>query len=279
MNEVQSTYPPPQHLLRDLRIIVDRDAQGVKASLEIMPEMLDGAGRIRVGVLATLVDVAAGETAIRAVVPQWIATSDLSLYVTPLPASGTIEARPRVIRKGRQTVVLEAVFLDAESRRELGLATLGFAILPARNAIQKSGHWADAIEHRTEFGHEDSGLDGPLIDTVGIEFDAGRPGIAHLAVRSYLLNSLGAIQGGAMAILLESTAEHFATATLAQPVCVRGLAIHYLKLARVGPVRAQTRTIARTTAGLIVHVEIFDEGIGDELLTVATVQLEATARA
>ncbi len=63
-----------------------------------------------------------------------------------------------------------------------------------------------------------------------------------------------------MAIALEAAAEKFAGSILDGALQVRSLAIHYLKLARVGPVRAQSRVIARSRGGLLIRVELFDEG-------------------
>jgi acyl-coenzyme A thioesterase PaaI-like protein len=282
MSRSPRPYPPPHHLLRDLGIVVERDAEGARASLEITPEMLDGTGRLRVGVLATAIDVVAGETAVRAALPGWIATSDLSVYAGDLPATGRIEVSPRLLRRGRQTVILEACCRERDSGAEVGASTIGFAILPARNEIQKAGHWAEELAPRTEFALAGSGLRKPVVDAVGIEFDPGNPAIAHLHPRPYLVNSLGAIQGGGVAILIESTADHFATATLGRPTRVRSLAIHYLKLARVGPIRAEARSLAQTAGGLLVHVELFDEGAtrrgaeeeSDAPLTVATLQVD-----
>ena len=48
-----------------------------------------------------------------------------------------------------------------------------------------------------------------------------------------------------------------------------------MKLARIGPVRAEARLIAHTREGVLVRVELFDEGAEEVLLTVATVQVEA----
>jgi acyl-coenzyme A thioesterase PaaI-like protein len=233
-------------------------------------------------VLATAIDVVAGEAAVRAALPGWIATSDLSVYAGDLPATGTVEVRPRLLRKGRQTVILEASCVDRRSEAEIGASTIGFAILPARNEIQKSGHWAEELVPRTEFALADSGLRKPVVDAVGVEFDPEQVAVAHLRPRPYLVNSLGAIQGGGMAILIESTADHFASATLGRPTCVRSLAIHYLKLGRVGPIRAEARPLAQTAGGLLVRVEVFDEGApssgaeqeGGALLTVATLHVE-----
>jgi acyl-coenzyme A thioesterase PaaI-like protein len=280
MSAPPSSYPPPQHLLRDLRIVLDRTSS-TDASLDVTakiiggPEITDSGGRVRVGVLATLVDVVAGEMAIRTVLPGWTATSDLSVHVDEVPGEGPIEASARVLRSGRQTVVLEATLRAGIDRREFGVAHVGFAILPPRGDLQSGSHWAAAPAERTEFALPDSGFEKPILDTLGLEFDVESPAITRLpGIPDYLINSLGALQGGAVAILLEAAAERFARATLTGPVRVRSIAIHYLKLGRVGPIRAESRRIARTAGGELVRVTLHDEGADDVLLSVATIQVD-----
>ena len=267
-------YPPSHHLLRDLRIVVERQASEVIGRLEVETAIVDATGRPRVGVLATLVDVVAGEVAIRSVLPGWTATSDLSLQLDDLPNEGAIEARPQILRSGQQTVVVEVALCSAADANQLGIATVGFAILKARNEDQKGGHWADAPQARTEFALADTLLEVPILDAVGVEFGSANPAVAHLGLQPYLRNSLGALQGGAVAILIEAAAEKFAASMLDGALQVRSLAIHYLKLARVGPVRAESRVIARTRGGLLIRVELFDEGASEVLLTVATIQVD-----
>jgi len=268
-------YPATHHLLRDLRIVVDRKSEDAIASLEACPAIADAGGRIRVGVLATLVDVIAGEMAIRSVLPKWTATSDLSVYVDEVPTSGRVEARSRILRAGRQTVVLEVGLRGGTEAKQFGVAHVGFAVLPSRNELQSGGHWAEAPETRTEFGLAGSGFEKPLLETLGFDFDVQDATTSSIRkVDDYVRNSLGAIQGGAVAILLEASAERFASAELAGPVRVRSLAIHYLKLGRVGPIRAVSRRIARTPGGVLLSVSLFDEGVDDVLLTVATIQVD-----
>ncbi len=268
------SYPPAHHLLRDLRIVVERQANELTGRLDVMPALADATGRPRVGVLATLVDVVAGEVAIRSVLPGWTATSDLNIHVDDLPTEGAIEATPRILRSGRQTVVVEVALRSAADANQLGVATVGFAILQARSDEQKGGHWAESPEARTEFALAGTLLKEPILDAVGLEFDSLNPAIARIGVRPFVRNSLGALQGGAVAILLEAAAENFAASSLEGALQVRSLAIHYLKLARVGPVRAQSRVIARTRGGLLIRVELFDEGESEVLLTVATIQVD-----
>jgi acyl-coenzyme A thioesterase PaaI-like protein len=284
------SYPPDPHFLRDLGIAIERDPDRpdrTVARLEIVPEILDASGRPRLGVLATLADVIAGESAIRAVLPNWAATSDLSLYVDELPSKGTIEASLEILRSGRQTVILEVTLrtrgadADADTSSDprdrnavCGLATLSFMVLPARENDEKTERFAASVARRTDFGGPGAGFTRPLGITMGLVGQDGEPGIMRVPVSPYLRNSLGALQGGAGALLIETTAERCAADELEGPLRVRSLAVHYLKLGRVGPVRATARPLARTPDGLLLRVELRDEGAGDALLSVATVQVE-----
>ena len=268
------SYPPEVHILRDLAPVVERDGQGSTLFLPIVPEILDHGGRPRVGVLAAVVDVVAGETAIREVLPEWIATSSLSLQAAHLPGEGTLRVRPRVIRKGRTTLVMEVALDHLESDTDCGLSTVGFSILPRRNELQARVRWAEEAEPRSEFSNATSGFEKPLLDRLGLEFDSVDPAIARLAVEPYVLNTLGAMNGGVVAILLDAAADHFGAHALDGPVRVRSLEIHYLKLARVGPVRAEVSRLGRTESGLLLRVSLFDEGREDVLLTVATLLVE-----
>lgn len=245
------------------------------ARMRPVPEIADRSGRTRVGVLATLVDVVAGERAIRSVLPNWTATSDLSVYVDEVPRTGAIEATAEILRTGRQTIVLEATLREADGEAPFGVGQIGFAVLAARGDIQTRGHWAEAPEIRTVFARPDSGFQNGLLETMGLEESPGDPSRIRLPhIGTYATNSLDALQGGAVAIVLDACAERFAAAELACDVRVRSVAIHYLKLGRVGPIRAEAQSVARTTGGLLVRVTLVDEGADDALLTVAMIQVD-----
>ena len=119
-----------------------------------------------------------------------------------------------------------------------------------------------------------AGLTKPILEAMNVVFPPDDPATAEIAVDPYLQNTLGALQGGVVAILMESAAERLATSILAGIVRTRGLELQYLKLGRKGPIFARARVLARTPAGLVARVELFDRGDADALLTVATVWLE-----
>lgn len=276
-NPEPSSYPPDFHIVRDLAPIIRRGPEGTAIHLPIVPEILDAGGRVRAGVVATIVDIVAGETAIREVLPAWVATSNLSLHVGDLPGHGTLRGRPRVLRRGRTTLVMEVALDHLETGHDLGLSTIGFSILPNRREAQTRVHWAEEPDALTHFASDGSGLTKPVLETLGVAFDSGEPGQARLAVGPYVINTLGAMQGGVVAILIDAAADHFAAAALGGACQVHGIEVHYLKLARVGPVRADVRTLARTASGLLLRVSLHDEGAADVLLTVASVSIDRAA--
>lgn len=276
------SYPPDVHVVRDLAPVVERDGETSAILLPIVPEILDDAGRARVGAIATAVDIIGGETAIREVLPQWIATSSLSLQVDDTPSSGTLRARPRVVRKGRTTLIMEVDVDHLEREAPVGLATIAFAILPGRNPLQARVDWAEEPRARSTFALPDSGFEKPLLDALGVVFDPADPAVTRLDVTPYVLNTLGAMQGGVVGMLIDAAADHYAASVAAElpgarGVRVRGLEIHYLKLARGGPVRADVRELGRVGAGLVLRVELRDEGREDVLTTLATVLVDGVA--
>ena len=87
-------------------------------------------------------------------------------------------------------------------------------------------------------------------------------------------------EGGVAALFAEATAEHAAHARFGGLVRVRQIEIHYLKLAKVGPVRAEVRRIAELSGHTSLwRVELRDEGREDVLLTVANVMTDPVSEA
>src|SRR5664280_457361 len=110
----------------------------------VTPHITGADGGVRAGVLATLVDIVGGAIAARALQPDWMATADLALQVVRPAIGPWVEARGTVVRKGRTTLVIEAlVFEVTDDGSDLDAATgdlspvawasMTFAVLKARN--------------------------------------------------------------------------------------------------------------------------------------------------
>ena len=73
-------------------------------------------GGVRAGVLATLVDVVGGVLATRELYPDWMATADLVLQIVRPAWGPLVESRASVLRRGRNTLVVEADVYDIDDR-------------------------------------------------------------------------------------------------------------------------------------------------------------------
>jgi len=261
-----SGYPPERHVLRDLRLWTERDEQATRSGLPVVPEIRGPGGEVLLGALATLVDVAGGELAVRSARPDWVATSDLVLHRLRAAAVGSVEARPALLRRTRTTVVLEVALADA-APEPLGLATMTFAIVPARDGQRHMGVGADTP--RTDFALPGSGFDAPIASRLGARCVDAAAGRLELALGSYTVNSLGALQGGVAALLACLAAEAAGAEALGAPCTARDLALNYLALAREGPVSTSARLLRRDASGVLLRVESRDrEG---RLTTLASV--------
>jgi len=289
-----SSYPPDVHILRDLGFATDRDGRGSTTSLRATPWLCGANGALRAGPLAMLCDLAGGEGAIRAVHPEWqadpggsargagergaftswVATSDLVLHaLRPVP-DGVVLARSALLRRTRQTVVIEVTLTgEAAPAEPVGLATLTFAVLPGRSDVQRMGTGAD--EPRTEFARPGSGLVAPLPEALGVRVADAAAGQLEMAVTPYVGNSLGALQGGVVAMLVELAAEAAGAAALGRAVAVLDLAINYLGLLRAGPARTRARVLRRDAGEALLRVELRDAGGDERLCSVATVLVRA----
>jgi acyl-coenzyme A thioesterase PaaI-like protein len=105
-----------------------------------------------------------------------------------------------------------------------------------------------------------------VLDAFGIRIVA--PGHAELDVAPYVVNSLGAVQGGALATLAERAVESLDPTGASVPV---DLQLGYLSLAKIGPVQAKAEPVGPGVA----RVDLVDEGNGRR----TTVALARTERA
>jgi uncharacterized protein (TIGR00369 family) len=264
-----ATYPPDRHLLRDLRLEFDHsDAAESKAWLPVVPELCADDGSVRAGAPATLVDVIGGGLAATAAQPDWIATADLTLHVVGAATGGSVAAGARVVHAGRTTVVIE-VELHDQSDRGIGLATMSFARLPRRDGNPDIG--AATQTGPSTMALATSRLEASLIDMLGARvIDASR-GELEVPVAEWSLNSLGAMQGGAVATVIDAAAEIAIRAATSEPLVVTDLQITYLALGRVGPIRTRVDVLGAGTGYAQARVELVDAGADSRVTSVARV--------
>ncbi len=257
-------YPPMHHMLRDLRVEFEHGDGESRAWIPAQAHTADAYGNVRLGVIATLVDVIGGGLAALAGAPGWIATADLDVHrLRPVVADGTtmLEAHGRVLRAGRTTVVIECG-VHAQSSL-IAMASMTFAILERRDS-NPTLIPSDGLPVRHSMALEGSCLVTSLLDALAIA--AMEPGVTELNVHPYVVNSLGAVQGGALATLVETAV---GSLDPSGPRDTVDLSLSYLSLAKVGPIRAVATPIDGDTA----RFAIIDTGTG-RVTTAGTARTE-----
>jgi acyl-coenzyme A thioesterase PaaI-like protein len=258
-------------MLRDLALTVEHHEDGTSAGrLPVVDALLDDHGRVRAGILATLVDAIGGGLAAYAAAPGWIATADLDLQIFgTLTGLTAVDAIGRVLRAGRSTVVL-SVDLAAEGTGEpLGLATMTFAVLPRRdsNPVMPDDR---ATGPQSFIAGTTTGFTQPALDAFGLRTVDAAVGQVELEPTGYVENSLGAVQGGAVATMIERAAELALSHAAGRPLAPVGLQLSYLALAREGPIRSAVEVLGVADQWGSARVSLFDAG-ADRLTTVGRV--------
>jgi uncharacterized protein (TIGR00369 family) len=151
----------------------------------------------------------------------------------------------------------------------VAVASASFARMPARSEYQREAARAGPARPRAAFARSDSRLARPVLEQIGARvLDAGA-GALELALSSYVVNSLGAVQGGVLALLADAACEAAASAVAGEPRVCTDLSLRFLRLGRTGPFQSSARVLRTSPETSLVAVEIRDAGRDGELLTVA----------
>jgi uncharacterized protein (TIGR00369 family) len=275
-----TNYPPDRHLLRDLRLTFEHggdngDGRSSRAWMPVVPELCTHDGAVRAGALATLVDVIGGGLAATVAHPGWIATADLTLHVVGAATSGSVEASARVAHAGRTTVVIEVELYDDAGSR-IGIATMSFAVLPRRD--DNPDITTSMTLGPSTMALTDSGMRASMLDELELHVVDAARGELEAPVGEWSLNSLGAMQGGAVATIVEAAAESAASAHAGTPLVVTDMQLTYLALARVGPMRTRVDVLGTAPGAVTTHVETVDTGTGSRVTSLARVVVTSSLR-
>jgi uncharacterized protein (TIGR00369 family) len=122
------------HLFAGLPFFDVMDAEKtVIVDLHNRPDLANTRGALQGGLVATLIDVAAGRLALRnAGQGNGTSTADMTIhYLAPI-LSGPARAVATLVRVGRRTIVVAVDVFDVGADRLATRATLSFAILTPR---------------------------------------------------------------------------------------------------------------------------------------------------
>ena len=270
---VMAEYPPPNHILRDLRAStcwVDEDELHLYAPLQ--QPATDALG-VQAGVIAGLVDIAGATSAFAHVAPDWCATSDLSYQRSGGVIDGPIVISTRVLRAGGRVVTVRSEVFDGRGderpARHAGTAVMTFTRIArdaARIDVDEETDRRSAIGERFEMTDASSGFAESPAVTMGLR--SLGPGHLELDKSPYVLNSFGTVNGGATAITLAAAAQ-----SVVDGAVVADLSVRYVGQAGDGPVRTIARELADYDSYASVDVELVDTSQNDRLIALGTVGL------
>ena len=262
---VDGSYPPEHHVLRDLRLESEAGPDlTARGWIDVGDALRGPTDLAHPGALATLVDAVGGGLAATAARPDWIATADLTMHIIPRPGVTRVQATGRVLRAGRTTVVIEVDITSADGDT-LGMATMTFAILPRRDGNPVID--PVAATRRTTMALADSGFTQSIEATTGLRVLDDATGTVHLPLTDYVRNTLGAVQGGMMAMTAAVAAERALSSAADAHIDVVDLQVTYLALAKVGPVASTVRILDVQPDFATAHVELTDAGAADGRVT------------
>lgn len=259
-------YPPDPHYLRDIGMELSSDGESVSVRLPIVSALCHGDGRLRAGVVATVVDICAGAVCGRLASPDWVATSDIALHLIASMTTGDLVLRSSLIRRGRSLIVLRLE--GAVGERPCVAAEAAFAVLPFRGEAQ-SGRPKNSGP-RSGFDLGRPGLERPLVEELGVRILDAPAGVVEIALTDYVRNTFGALQGGLPAVLAEAAMESRGAHEAQRAVCTTDLRIRYLAQGRIGPFRTTTEVLRAGADAILLRVTVVDTGAEDRLVAVAT---------
>ena len=138
----------PLHQLLGLQFVVSDDPAVVVVEMPVAPGAFNGSGNLHGGAIATIVDVASGSAAARAGTFQpgvnTLVTADLHVRYLGRPKGTVVRAEARVMRAGRQLIVVECRVAD-DLGNLIAFADFAGMIVPLRQPLEAEGSAAGNV--------------------------------------------------------------------------------------------------------------------------------------
>jgi acyl-coenzyme A thioesterase PaaI-like protein len=107
-----------------------------------------------------------------------------------------------------------------------------------------------------------------MYERMGLVFVDAEAGRVEQPRTAYVANSIGTINGGAQAVVIQAAAEAMCPGRAAVD-----MELHYLSQVKAGPARTVAKVLREVEDHSVVDVRLLDAGNDDQLLTIATVTL------
>lgn len=223
-------------------------------------------GGVQVGLMCTVMDMAAATVAIPDIQPDWIATRDIAYRSFAPVVQGPLLVSAETIWVGEKTVVADCRTFDGLGQRDTdrarpcGLGTVAFARISGSATAVVPSNDEPELGRVPMFG-EPARFTKPLRSAIGLGFGLvdDRP-MVEVAKTPYVENSIGTINGGVMAVLVDAAAEQAA----GEGFHSTGVDLRYLAQTAEGPARAFGEIVSRTATSATARVGVYDQSVVDD---------------
>lgn len=252
-----TTTPPPfPHFSEHLDFRWEYGEGSYTARAEVQEHLrVPGSSLPRAGVLAMYADNLGGflcSVGFGTPAP----TLDLSVHVFRRPPSPVIHMESRQLRKGRNVAVAETWFTAEGDDEPFAAAVASHMAMGDPDTTTFSLQYAERRREKPT-----AMLDEPIADRAGIRV-VGTDTV-ELAPAPHVINGIGTLHGGMLALLTERACEVALTEDDGQQHVVTGLDVRYLSSPRAGPARGTGTVLRSDERGTHCWVEVVDAGDDD----------------
>lgn len=243
----------------------------------------------RLSILVTMLDVAGSDPVLAAWTPDWTATQDLSVNTIGKIVDGPIVVDARLLRKGKKIIFVSADFYDGHgisnlndlqdnidktgdfsqklTRAAKGIVTFTRIPRSAASGVDtyNPNNWLGVTKKRASSRYNANTLN----KRIGLRVTDAKSGFVEISNTSYVANSIGTINGGVQAVVMEAAAE-----AMRPGMVVSDIQIHFLSQLKVGPASTVGNLIRETHDHSVVEIRLMDSGAGDKLIAAATLMLQ-----
>lgn len=253
-------------------------------------DIRSGTRTCRLGVMATMLDVAASDPVLAAWAPDWTATQNLSVNSIGTLKDGPIVVDARLLKAGNKVIFVSADIyggngvedldelkncIDSTAPGKSGLNIVARSLATFVRITRSAAKGVDSYDPNRWLGvtrRRSSTCPGMglLNDRIGLKVCDGDAGIVEVNNSSYVANSIGTINGGVQAVVVEVAAE-----VMRPGMIVTDLNIHFLAPLRVGPLRTMGSVIRDASDHSAIMIRLLDAGDGEKIVATATVILQS----
>ena len=249
-----------RYLGLDRSEVPDGDGGWILAGQAPIADHLRGpGGRLRTGALLAMIDSVGGFASGLAALPDWIVTTSISLCVGRAPSIGPVRLEPRVLRRGRNSVVTEVSVLDGQAG-PVASAVITCAVLTPTSGPPQLARPVQIPAPEPYDAPE------PYEQFLRIGGEPGPQATTRISLDPHLRNRWGILHGGVVAALVDVAATRAAGGGTSTDVV-----LHFLSPARVGPVDAVAEVIGTRADGTLTQVSVLDGGPDGRRVAISSV--------